>query len=125
MTTKLEKCYSLNDEEFNFKEMGDLIDAHEDPKVGTTYWEADCRPMQPTDGINTHTVESLLENMDERLYEDLDEIYDNECSDVSDEAKAELHGLLHSWAIKHIDLSRYWKIVGKSRECKFTAEDLA
>jgi len=121
--SKLDKCYSLNNEEFNFSEVGDLIGAHEDPKVGASYWEADCKLCTSTEGINGYTVESLLENMDERLYEDIGEVYNNECSNVTDAAKAELHGLLKSWAIKHIDLSRYWKIVGKSRECAFTAED--
>lgn len=124
MTSPLDKCYSLNDEEFNITEMGDLIDQHNNPEVGGIYWEADCKPLLPTDGINSHTVDSLLENMDERIYEDTGDVYDNECSNVSDEAKAELNGLLRSWAIKHIDLSRYWKIIGKTRECKFTAEDL-
>jgi hypothetical protein len=123
--TTLDKCYSLNDEDFNFSELGDLIDSHATPKVGEAYWEADSKPCRATDGINGYTVESLLEGMDERIYEDVGEVYNNECSNVTDEAKAELHSLLEAWAAKHINLSRYWKIVGKSRECKFTAEDLA
>lgn len=125
MSAPLDKCYSLNDEEFNFKSIADLIEMYVDPQVGGRYWEADCKPLQPTDGINGYTVESLLEGMDERIYEDTGEVYDNECSNVSDEAKAELHGLLEAWANKHIDLSRYWKIIGKPRECQLTAEDLA
>ena len=124
MTAPLDKCYSLNGEEFNSTSIGDLINQHDNPQVGGVYWEAHCRLLQPTDGINTHTVDSLLENMDERIYEDVGEVYDNKCSDVTDEAKVELLGLIKSWAIKHIDLSRYWKIVGETRECKFTVEDL-
>jgi len=117
----LEKCYSSNNEEFNFNEFDDLI--ADGAEVGQTYWEADCKTCEPTDGINSHTVSSLLECMDERLYDDIGEVYNSEFSNVSDEAKAELNGLIRSWAIKHIDLSRYWKIVGKTRECTFTAED--
>ena len=122
--TELKKCYSLNDEDFNFDSMSDLIDSCDDPKVGDTYWEADCRTMQSTDVINSYTVDSLLENMDERIYEDVGEVYDNECSYVTDEAKTELRNLMEAWAEKHINLSRYWKIIGKSRECKFTEDDL-
>ena len=125
MTTPLEKCYSLDNEEFNFSSMANLIESCIDPQVGSVYWEADCKLCGPADGINGYTVESLLEDMDERLHDDIGEVYDNECSNVTDEAKAELHDLIDAWAVKHIDLSRYWKIIGKSRECKFTAEDLA
>lgn len=118
-------CYSLNDEEFNFDCFGDMLDSMDDPKVGDSYWEADCKTMTNDDVMNFHTVNSLLEGMDEQAYDMLGEIYDNECSDVSDEAKEELQAAISAWAAKHINLSRFWKIVGKSRECKLTAEDLA
>lgn len=120
-----EKCYSLDNENFNFKSMADMIEMYVDPQVGGLYWEADCKPLQDTDGINGYTVEALLNEMDERIHDEIGEVYDNECSGVTDEDKAELHELIEAWAKKHIDLSRYWKIVGKPRECKFTAEDLA
>ena len=121
----LDKCYSRDDEEFNCADFADLIDGYEvPPEVGDVYWEADCRTMKPTDGINRYTVDSLLEGMDERVSDVLGDCFDSECSNVTDEAKAELHGLIEAWATKHIDLSRYWTVMGKSRECKFTTEDL-
>jgi hypothetical protein len=119
-----ELCYSLDNEEFNYSEIGEVIDMMDDPKVDDTYYEADCVRLTPTDGINSYTVDSILENMDERIYDQVGECYDNQCSDVSDEAKAELLAMLEAWAKKHIDLSNYWQIVGKTRECKLTAEDL-
>lgn len=123
-TATTEKCYSLNDEEFNYSDIGEVIDMMDDPKVGDTYYEADCVTLTPTEGLNGYTVDSILENMDELVYDQIGECYDNQCSDVSDEAKAELLALLEAWANKHIDLSNYWKIVGKSRECTLTEEDL-
>lgn len=119
------KCYSTDDETFNNDCLGDLIDGMDDPQVGDTYYEADCVTLAPTEGINSWTVDSILENMDEQVWEEMGECYDSTYTDVSDEAKAELRILLEAWATKHIDLSRYWKIVGKTRECKLTAEDLA
>lgn len=121
--TKL--CYSWDNESFNYDSFGDLLDLHDDPQVGDTYYEADCRTLEPTDGINNLTVASLLEDMDGRVYDDIGEVYDNEYSEVSDEAKAELLELIEGWARKHVNLSHYWKIVGKTREKKLTAEDLA
>jgi hypothetical protein len=122
MTTTV--FYSSDNESFNEDSLGDLIDGMDDPQVGDTYYEADGAKLKPTDGINKWTVGEILENMDERISDDIGEIYDNTCSQVSDEAKAELHSLLEAWATKHIDLSNYWRISGKSRECKLTADDL-
>lgn len=120
-----QKCYSADDEMFNRDSLGDLIDQMEDPKVGDTYYEADCRPIEVSDYVNKWTISGLLENMDECLYEAVGEGYDNNASDVPQEAKDELLSLLKTWAEKHINFGSYWLLVGKSREMKFTAEDLS
>ena len=117
-------CYSGNDEEFNFDNLGDLIDSMDDPQEGDVYYEADAVRCTSAEGINAHTVDLLLESMDEQMYDEVGECYNNECSDVSDEAKQELRALIEAWAQKHINLSRFWKIKGKSRECRLTKEDL-
>lgn len=122
MTTTV--FYSSDNESFNEDSLGDLIDSMDDPQVGDTYYEADGEKLTPTDGIHDWTVGEILENMDELISDDIGEIYDNTCSQVSDEAKAELRSLLEAWATKHIDLSNYWRISGKSRERKLTADDL-
>ena len=119
-----ELCYSADEEIFNFDDMGELIYLME-PKVGDTYWEAEKTGVDATFPINFHTVDGILEDFDERMYDELGEVYDNECSDVSDESKAELKALLEAWATKHLQsLSRYW-LVSKPRAKQFTAEDLA
>ena len=123
----LGKCYSLDNEEFNYKSVGELIDNCTDRElmVGDAYWEGEFNVVTAEDAMDLNAVDSLLENMDQQVFDLVGENYDNECSDVSDEAKVELQALISAWAAKHIDLSRYWKIVGNTRECKFTAEDLA
>jgi len=120
----IEKCYSLDGENFALGNLGDAIDACDcEPKVGDVYFEGDGVRLDPTAGINSWTVESILENMDERVYDEIGEFYENDCSDVTDDAKTELLEVIEAWARKHIDLSRYFTIQNV-RECEFTAEDL-
>ena len=117
--------YSVDNESFNHGDLGSLIDYLLAPQVGDVYYEADGVKLLPTAGINDWTVDSILENMDERIYDEIGDSYDTQnCFDVSDEAKAELRQLLEAWATKHIDLSRYWKLIGDSRECRLTTDDL-
>lgn len=84
------KCYSRDDEQYMFDSIGDLFDDMECDgalKVGSIYYEVDCRPVVPSD---FYRVDLLLEEMDETIYQELGECYDNDASNVSKEAKAEL-----------------------------------
>jgi hypothetical protein len=117
--------YSVDNESFNHDDLGSLIDYLLAPQVGDVYYEADGVQLLPTAGIDNWTVESILEHMDEHIYDEIGDTYGTrECSEVSDEAKVELRQLLEAWATKHIDLSRYWKLIGDSRECRLTTDDL-
>lgn len=113
------KCFSIDDENFNYDSLSDLILSN-NPEVGDFYYEADATNVR----VDNYLVNHLLEDADDLLYDDLGEIYDNDFSNVSDGAKKELLGLLQTWAAKHVNLDRYWKIVGKSRKLQFTKEDL-
>jgi hypothetical protein len=117
----IRKCYSLDDETYNFEGIGELIDNMTDPRVGSVYFEADCQDVTAEDYFN---VGNILENADERLSEDVGDIADNDFSNVSKEAIAELKEALDAWATKYVAL-RYWKIVGKTRVCNLTEDDLA
>jgi len=115
------KCYSRDDEQFKFDSIGDLFDdmgCDDELKVGAIYYEADSRPVAPSD---FYSVGRILEEMDETI--ELGECYDNDASNVSEEAKAELDAFLTGWIEKHINL-RYWMIIGKSRQCVVTEDDL-
>lgn len=112
------KCYSADEETFNCESLGGLIDDNE-LEVGATYWEADAIEISHDDNIDVH---GILENMDERLYEEVGEIADCDYSDVPPEAKDELAALIAAWAAKHVNL-RYWK-VRNVKELKVTSEDM-
>ena len=121
------KCYSANDEDFIYQDVGELFDALDSDGrlvVGQVYYEADFRNLLPSDLINKHRIGSILEQFDDDLYEKIGEISDNDFYNVTDDAKEELRQLLNTWIEKHVNVSKYWKIVGKSRECVVTAEDL-
>lgn len=64
------------------------------------------------------------DNDQEHCYEEVGECFDSEFGDVSTEAKAELQALLDAWAEKHVNLSHYWVIKGKSRELRVTEYDV-
>lgn len=123
-TTESQKCYSTDNEEFNYsdpQEVFEDLDGLGELTAGRVYYEADCHTPS-TD--NVLDVDSLLENADEQMYDRIGEVYDNAFSEASPDARAELQDLLNAWAEKHVSLSRYWVIDGKSRELKVTEDDV-
>lgn len=123
-TTKSQKCYSTDDQAFNYsdpQEVFEGLDGLGELTAGRVYYEADCHTPS-TD--NVLDVDSLLENADEQMYDQIGEVYDNAFSEASPDARAELQDLLNAWAAKHVSLSRYWVIDGKSRELKVTEDDV-
>lgn len=121
------KCYSMDNESFNYDDVSELFaDLESDGELyeGRVYYEADCELVEPKDYANSHTVAWMLENLDEQLYEDAGEVSDNEFYNTSVEAKEEFRQFLETWITKHVNVGRYWKIVGKTREMTVTKEDL-
>lgn len=119
-----QKCYSLNDEDFNTSEIRDLfdeLDGDGELIAGRVYYEADCHT--PTTD-NVLDVDSILEATDEQMYDRIGDAYDNDFGEASPDARDELRDLLNVWAAKHVSLDRYWIIDGKSRELRVTEEDM-
>ena len=96
----------------------------DEPTVGRVYFEADCETMTARDVIPHGFVDDLIEIVDERLYDDIGECAYDVLGGVTPEANLELDAFLLAWVEKNSDISRYWKIVGKSRECQITEGDL-
>ena len=116
-------CYSINEEDFNLTSVEDVLDTLDDEgrlRVGEVYYEAECRRMQASD---VFSVSQVLEDMGERLYDEVGEIADDYPA-ATPEAKAELEAFLAAWVEKHAPPSQYWLVVGKPREKRVTAEDL-
>ena len=123
--TEPRKCFSLDDEEFKYDSFGEMLESMDDePTVGRVYFEADCETMTARDVIPHGFVDDLIEIVDERLYDDIGECAYDVLGGVTPEANLELDAFLLAWVEKNSDISRYWKIVGKSRECQITEGDL-
>lgn len=121
------KCYSLDNESFNYNSLGEVFDDLESEGElyeGRVYYEADYRPLDVKDLTLSYAVGSLLDDLDENLYDVVGESADADFYNVPKEAKQELVDFLESWIAKHVDLSHYFKIVGKPRELKVVEEDL-
>jgi len=108
------KCYSVNEEEFDITDFSDVIyqllnqlgvDCASS-LIGATYWEADAHPLEYEDVIS---VDWFLEDCDQRAYEEIGEVFDNDFSGCTEQAKKELEELLLSWCEKHVNLP-YWKV---------------
>jgi hypothetical protein len=119
----LEKFYSTNNEDFRHTDFGDLLAALEDDgalEVGTVYYEADFRRIAVTELVSAPLV---LEQMEERLYDLVGECAEDGIT-PKEGAEQALKALLADWAEKHTNLSTFYRVVGKSRELRITADDL-
>lgn len=121
-----EKCWSVNGEDF-FDDWDQLIDELYDYEsdelpIGTEYFEADKAETKVKDYVKIYIIESLLEQFDDLVYEDVGEIADCDFFNVSKEAKEELQELVQQWAEKHVNLP-YWKVQNVVKKV-VTKEDL-
>lgn len=119
----MDKAYSINQKEWGYTEAGEALEAlRDDDRLveGQVYWESDTEAVQPEKYLS---VESLLEDAEDRMYDELGEVAEDAFS-ASVAAKLELHELLKEWTRKHI-AGPYWIRTGKVREVRVTAADVA
>lgn len=92
-----EKCYSLNDEDFF--EWEELISRLEEEELGegAEYFEGNKVDVKISDYVDMHGIDSMLEQFDDWVYEDIGEIADCDFYNVSKEAKKELQELIQVW----------------------------
>ena len=101
---KPEKCWSLDDEEFHYTDIGEAIDSAEREGQGHIYeGEAIKRPAS----FYVPSVDEILERMGEAGWDDAGEFAEDFGTDVTDDAKLELEQLLKAWADKHVDVHFY------------------
>lgn len=115
-----EKCWSLDGELF-FDDWSELLD-NSHALEGMEYFEGDKNPCQIKNYIDMYAIESLLEQFDERVYEDIGECYDNCFTNVPKEASIELKELIQQWAEKYVSLP-YWRVENAVKKV-ITKEDL-
>jgi len=119
----MEKAYSTNGEEYSHTDAGEALQAMADDDAlheGATYYEIDTEAVQLADYLR---ADRMLEDAEERLYDDIGEAAEDAFA-ANREAMDELSSLLSVWAEKHLT-GHYWKCVGKPRELKVTAADVA
>lgn len=122
MNTEQGKAFSLDNERFNFGDIGEVLDhldCYNELEVGRTYWTCDCERLDPTDCLD---IDDILENAQCQI----DDLIGESAEDafmVSEEARAELESILAQWVEKHVT-ERYWRCVN-IQERKVTSEDIA
>lgn len=119
----MKKAYSTNDEEYIYTDAGEALQAMADDDAlheGATYYEIDTEAVQLADYLS---ADRMLEAAEERLYDDIGDVSEGAFA-ANKEAMDELSSLLSAWAEKHLT-GHYWKCVGKVRELKVTAADVA
>lgn len=120
------KCYSRDDEEFSHDSLGAMFDEmRSDGELasGAIYYEADCEPITAAWMARPSEIDSLLTRLDDALYEEVGETADTCFTSVSEEAKDELRAFIEGWIGRHTGVERYWRIVGRSRQCTVSLED--
>lgn len=119
----MDKAYSTNGEEYRHTTLGEALqELADDDRLaeGAIYYEMDCEGV----GVERYMRAAvILEQAGEQIWDEIGDAADDAFV-VSREAEAELDALLKGWADRHIT-ARYWRCVGKPRELKVTAADVA
>jgi hypothetical protein len=116
--------YSLDDEYFKYDTYLGAIFEMESPKVGDVYYSCEAIPVNVERLVREYFIDSLLESIDDELY---DEIANEDCflfKNGSREAKLELHDMIVQWTKKNTAIESYFTFVGKSTKHFVTEEDL-
>lgn len=117
-TSALEYVWSGDEEMF----YDDMDTALHDREVGDVIYRGVKREFKASDFVNDHDVDSFMEMVGERAYEEVGE-HVGDWPDVSKEAKTELLALLETWADKHC--TPHFFGVKDVEKYTITAEDLA
>lgn len=101
----------------------DFCDITYDMEVGDTYYVGEQVQVKPESILSMHSVDSLLEDLDCKLFDEVNlEDMDDCFQDVTKEAKEELLAFLKDWALRYVDVP-YWN-VKNIKEVVATQDDL-
>ena len=114
-----EKVFSADGEMF----YEDFCDITYDMEIGDTYYVGEQVHVSPESILSMHSVNSLLEDLDCNLFDELHLDDMDDCfQDVTKEAKEELLAFLKTWTHMHVEVP-YWN-VKNIKEVLATQEDL-
>jgi hypothetical protein len=117
---QVEQCWSVDECEFNYQTLGDLLDCHDELEAGTVVYVG--APVRNAPSTFIGDADDIIERMGERAYDEHGECAEDFPDDVSKEAKDELTAFLVAWADKHCEARFYG--VENIRPYTITAEDL-
>lgn len=113
-------CWSYDEEDYSYSDLGDLIDTHRDDlEVGSIVYVGEAVRPSPLSFVD---ADDICEMLAERACDCHGE-FAEDFPDASKEAKDELDELLRAWCEKHCQITFY--SVVNSRPYTITAEDLA
>lgn len=99
----VKECWSVDEENFKYGSLGDLLDEHDDIEVGATIYVGDA--IEPNIA-HLCDDDDVIDIIRDRAY-DIGGDYAEDCAEVSNEARAELKALLRGWIEKHCNLNFY------------------
>lgn len=118
--------FSRDGENFSHRDASGVfeeLDCDDELVEGRIYYVGDFRPLGPSDFVS-HIDSTITEQLDCTLFDFIGEDSAEDVFDVPEEARAELRKAVSEWITKHIDVGRFFKIVGSPRELKVTAQDV-
>jgi len=121
--TKYSNKYSTDNEEFTYDSIGEMLDCNE-LNAGESYYIAEVKTFESKDAITYSSTLHLLDALDEGCFNRVGEDFAYDFSKVHQEAKVELRSLLQGWTEKHVNLSKYFLIQGRTKEMKLEQEDI-
>jgi hypothetical protein len=127
MSTEKQIFYSTDNEYFNFESIGDLFDELDGEgtfEEGRAYYEAEGKRLTYDTVVTNYRVTSLLEGIDEAVYDEIGDTYHNDFIDVDSAAQEELRQLIVKWAEKHVRIEKYYVLEAPSILKRVTKEDV-
>lgn len=114
-----DECWAVNEEEFKYSSLGELIDSNDDLEVGFIVWRGEARVPAAARLIDSDDV---LETMGDRASDIAGEFADG-YPDATTEARAELDSMLSKWIGKWCPPAFYE--VENVKPYTLTADDLS
>lgn len=123
--SETETFYSTDQESFEFSSEDDALedlDVNERLVPGATY---ESGVFESVDLASYLNPDWILEEANDRLYDNLGHGDDDAAFSASPEGIEELRALLKAWAAKHLTNRQYWQPTGRSTTHTVTAEQIA
>lgn len=118
-----DKCYSADEENFSFDSAEEAVESMDDPQPGDLIYEGEV--VQRKAGHYLPRIDSLLEQMGERAWDDVGEHAPEDWpgAELNDAKAKELEQLLRDWMDANVPV-RFWS-VANVKQIELTAEMIA